>query len=214
MSAVFLCGTAGVAASAGLYQQQGLPIQFISREQQLQHAAAGLVPEDLAAKLQAQTLQQDPQETHTSTCRVATAAAPTAAAASSSSSQSAQRAVQQLPIGDMRTLLQVHLAVVVQQLPSRCREAAVVWVLDEDKQLLRLPQGKNQQSLVMCYCSWQCTTSTSGGICGTYKAVTSMQVQRAALPAGDQHGMLWLQLLCRLIVAQRLPLFHSSYCKV
>jgi hypothetical protein len=90
------------------FQQQGLPLHFVTRAQQLQLATAGLVPRDLAERL---------------------------AAASLADSSQTQQQQQQLPIGDMRTLLQLHLAALLQQLPARARAAAIAWVLDDDKRL-------------------------------------------------------------------------------
>jgi hypothetical protein len=115
------------AAAAAVYadlaqrfQQQGLPLHFVTRAQQLQLATAGLVPRDLAERL---------------------------AAASLADSSQTQQQQQQLPIGDMRTLLQLHLAALLQQLPARARAAAIAWVLDDDKRLLREAAGDTTLSI-------------------------------------------------------------------
>jgi hypothetical protein len=54
----------------------------------------------------------------------------------------ADEPVEKLPIGDMRTLLQLHLAVLIAQLPSRVQGSAVAWVLDDDKRLIRKSGGE------------------------------------------------------------------------
>jgi hypothetical protein len=105
------------------FQQQGLPLHFVTRAQQVQLATAGLVPQDLAERL--------------------AAASDAAKLPESSQSHQQQQQQQQLPIGDMRTLLQLHLAALLQQLPARVRAAAVAWVLDDDKRLLREAAGEN-----------------------------------------------------------------------
>jgi hypothetical protein len=97
------------------FQQQGLPLHFVTRAQQVELAAAGLVPRDLAERL--------------------------AGASSLAKSSQYQQQQQQVPIGDMRTLLQLHLAALLQQLPARAAQAAVAWVLDDDKRLLRDAAG-------------------------------------------------------------------------
>jgi hypothetical protein len=101
-----------VAELAQHYQQQGLPLHFVSRAQQAQLAASGLVPQDLAERIAAKATDSSQSDSHK------------------------QQQQLLLPIGDMRTLLQLHLAVLLQQLPPRVREAAVAWVLDDDKRLL------------------------------------------------------------------------------
>lgn len=133
----------GVAAH---YQQLGLPVHFISRSQQVQLAAAGLVPADLADKLL--LLLPHSGASHTAAAAVPCSSAAAAArqrdclAGAGSAQGAAAVEVQQLPIGDMRTLLQLYLAAFVGQLPARCRSAAVVWVLDDDKRLMRRPEGE------------------------------------------------------------------------
>jgi hypothetical protein len=92
------------------FQEQGLPLHFVTRAQQMRLATAGLVPQDLAERLADASLAERSQS---------------------------QQQQQQLPIGDMQTLLQLHLAVLLQQLPARASKAAVAWVLDDDKRLLR-----------------------------------------------------------------------------
>lgn len=116
-----------MARTARSFQQQGLLLHFISRQQQLQHAAAGLVPEDHPCRLNHPL--PDGQ------------ASATSSAAASSDARHPQLP-ERLAIGDMRTLLQLHMAALIEQLPSRVRPAVVAWVLDDDKRLLREPTGE------------------------------------------------------------------------
>lgn len=105
-----------VAAVAKRYQQLGLPVHFISRQLQCQHAAAGITAGSLANTSGILSVGDNIQHEQL-------------------------QPSQKLPIGVMRTLLQLHLAAMVDGLPDSLKQKAVLMVLDDDKRLLRRSTG-------------------------------------------------------------------------
>ena len=91
--------------------KKGLHVYLVERATQLEHASLGMLSDDLRALL----------------------SGPSASSVSAAPAPSSM-----LPIGVMRTVLQFYLAAFVGALQKSEQRAAVTWVLDDDKRLLRL----------------------------------------------------------------------------